>query len=370
MLKHKPTSAKLNTGSLKINRILSLMPCLLELNIHVGVPLAGILRKGQLPTVRKLSVAINQEGPDYEATSIIRACPDVTLLRLNLTGRRIRNQDGDGVSRPECRRALEAAAALGSLRAVEMFRFGSILRNLEVQRFGGTLRLHYASAIDAENGWIPGDLKGNVETPDVSALTSNNTNKSAVIKEYFLNISSLALYGNVGYDDPRRDHARISVGQILRSRVKMWDWTKLTAFQDLLIECGGITNLSSLTMTTEPIDIWRWSSQYDGSLFFADPDQDQEPDQEEDEEEDEELCLGGGANGRVCPRAVGKAFETCTNLRKLSFVSVNEVRTWATASVDPGAHGADEKVFKTCDSVNSKYALRMTRLGYSTDRWF
>ena len=136
------------------------MPCLLELNIHIGVPLAGILSQGQLPAVRTLSVAINQEGPVYEATSIIRACPDVTLLRLNLTGKRIQNRDGAGVSRPECRRALEAAAALESLRALEMFRFGSILRGLEVERIGGTLSFHYADPANGENGWIPDDLKG------------------------------------------------------------------------------------------------------------------------------------------------------------------------------------------------------------------
>ena len=152
----------------------------------------------------------------------------------------------------------------------------------------------------------------------------------------------------------------------------MWEWTELTAFQDFLTECGGITNLSSLTMTTEAIDIWQWISEYDGSLFFTDPDQDpdQNEDEDEDEDEDEEIWSGGGDKSCVHPHVVGKAFETCTNLRELSFVFAHEMRTWAIVETGQEAHGADGKVFKTCDSVNLKHALCMSRTDYSSDRWF
>ena len=42
---------------------------------------------------------INQIGDIYEATSVIRACPKVTLLRLNLSGPRFQTADGNGSSR-------------------------------------------------------------------------------------------------------------------------------------------------------------------------------------------------------------------------------------------------------------------------------
>lgn len=163
MLKPEPQNTQSSRGSLRINKLLRHMPLLLELNIHVGVPLSGIMRQGQLPTVRTLSVPINQDGPAYETTSIIRACPNVTLLRLNLTGKPIRtgDDDGDGVSRPECRRALEAAAALGSLRALEVFKFGSTQQVLMMQSLS-----HIFGALGSpcvENGWVPDDLKGTLE---------------------------------------------------------------------------------------------------------------------------------------------------------------------------------------------------------------
>lgn len=126
---------------------MSLMPRLRELNIHLRVPISGILSKGQLPTVETLSVPINQIGDIYEAASVIRACPKVTLLRLNLSGPSFQAADSNGMCRPETRRALEAAAKLGSLRDLELSKFGTSIWDLA----GGVVR---------EDGWVLGDLKG------------------------------------------------------------------------------------------------------------------------------------------------------------------------------------------------------------------
>ena len=121
------------------------MPRLRELNIHLGVALSGILEQGQLPTVTTLSVPINQFFRGFEATSIIRACPNVTLLRLNLDGDFVWATRGNGpcLLWDSAERALEAAAALKSLRDLEMFKFSS----------------NYHTEVP-ENGWLPRDLKG------------------------------------------------------------------------------------------------------------------------------------------------------------------------------------------------------------------
>lgn len=189
------------------------MPRLRELNIHGGVPLFGILRQGQLPTVRTLSVPINQYGPVYEVTSIIQACPNVVLLRLNVNGEPIWTGDGSEVSSPECRRALEAATALRSLQALEMFKFGSIYEILEVDISAGTYRFGDWHSHGRENGWVPEDLKGMGKAPKTSGLMNDTVLiQGSVIKKYFPHICSLALYGNVEYD-LEDSHVTISVGQ-------------------------------------------------------------------------------------------------------------------------------------------------------------
>lgn len=160
MVKPRPCNAKSSRRLFRVNSLLKHMPRLIELNIHVGVPLSGILRQGQLPTVRTLSVSINQGGPAYESTSIIRACPNVTLLRLNLTGRPILTRDGDEVHRPECRGALEAAAQLGSLRALEVFKFGRPQETLEIHGSSGLFSLMYLESHSVGYGLVPDDLKG------------------------------------------------------------------------------------------------------------------------------------------------------------------------------------------------------------------
>lgn len=171
MVKPRPPNVMSSRGSLRANRLVKHMPRLVELNIHVGVPLYGMLRNGQLPTVRTLSVPINQVAPVYESTHIIQACPNVTLLRLNITAKLIRTGDGHSYP-PECRRALQAAAALGSLRALEMFKFGG---SYEVDRFSSFFA--YVPALyHKENGWVPGDLKGMWKYLHMCALKNDDTN--------------------------------------------------------------------------------------------------------------------------------------------------------------------------------------------------
>lgn len=136
------------------------MPRLRELNIQVGVPLFGILREGQLPSVTTLSVPIRQYGPVYEVTSIIRACPNVVLLRLNVNGEPepIWTGGGSRLSNSKCRRALEAAAALESLQALEMFKSGDFYPH------------------GCEDGWVPVDLKGLYKASKTCGLTNDGTN--------------------------------------------------------------------------------------------------------------------------------------------------------------------------------------------------
>lgn len=176
MVKPNPYNTESMRSSLRTDGLLSHMPGLVELNIHVGVPLMGILSQGKLPTVRTLSVPINQVGPAYEATHIIRACPNVTLLRLNITGQSIRTGDGDGVSRPECRRALEAAAALGSLRALEMFKFGRAQDIQEWDESSGIFSVVSVESLPVKSGWVPDDLKGKWKSLHKFALTNDDTN--------------------------------------------------------------------------------------------------------------------------------------------------------------------------------------------------
>lgn len=172
MVKPRPRNVNSSRGSLRANRLIKHMPRLVELNMHVGVPLYGMLRNGQLATVRTLSVPINQVAPVYESTHIIQACPNVTLLRLNITGQLIRTGDCDKVYRPECQRALKAAAALESLRALEMFKFGSY----EVCRFSHFFGYNSSGLHHKENGWVPGDLKGMWKYLHMCALTNVDTN--------------------------------------------------------------------------------------------------------------------------------------------------------------------------------------------------
>lgn len=176
VVKPRPRNTESIRGSLRTDRLLSHMPRLVELNIHVGVPLIGILSQGKLPTVKTLSVPINQVGPAYEATHIIRACPNVTLLRLNITGQSIRTGDGDGVSRPECRRALEEAATLGSLRALEMFKFGRAQDIQEWDVSSGFFSVVHVESLSMKSGWIPDDLKGTWKSLHKFAPTNDDTN--------------------------------------------------------------------------------------------------------------------------------------------------------------------------------------------------
>lgn len=143
------------------------MPRLRELNIHVGVPLLGILREGALPTVKTLSVPINQYGPVYDVTSIIRACPNVVLLRMNVNGapEPIWTGGSSELSDTKCRRALEAAAALGSLQALEMFKFGNLYETLEVDMPAGMYRFGDFDPRGWGNGWVPEDLEGLYKAP-------------------------------------------------------------------------------------------------------------------------------------------------------------------------------------------------------------
>lgn len=167
VLKPKPYNTKFNRGSLRINGLLSHMPRLRELNIHVGVPLFGILREEALPTVKTLSVPINQYGPVYDVTSIIRACPNVLLLRMNVNGEPepIWTGGRSELSHSKCRRALEAAAALGSLQALEMFKSASLYESLEVDIPAGTYMLGDFDPYGWGNGWVPEDLKGLYKAP-------------------------------------------------------------------------------------------------------------------------------------------------------------------------------------------------------------
>lgn len=176
VVKPRPRNTESIRGSLMTDGLLRHMPRLVELNIHVGVPLMGILRQGKLPTVKTLSVPISQAGPAYEATHIIRACPNVSLLRLNINGQSIRTGDGDGVSSPECRRALEAAAALGSLRALEMFKFG---RAQDIQEWDESSCIFSVVSVESlpmKSGWVPDDLKGTWKNLHKFGLTNDDTN--------------------------------------------------------------------------------------------------------------------------------------------------------------------------------------------------
>lgn len=141
----------INTDSSKFNQLMSLMPRLRELNIHLKVPLGGMLSEGQLPLVKTLSVPINQVGAGCEATSIIQACPNVTRLRLNISGpvrfQTVDTQAVPRVCRPEARRALEAAAALKRLRDLELSKFPT--RDTKRNARDGL-----------GQGWVPGDLQG------------------------------------------------------------------------------------------------------------------------------------------------------------------------------------------------------------------
>lgn len=146
------------TDSSKFNQLMNLMPRLRELNIDLKVPLKGILSEGQLPLVKTLSVPINQAGDGCEATSIIRACPNVKRLRLNISGplqfQTLDIKSVPRVCRPEAHRALEAAAALKSLRHLELSKFPTRCSEWNT----GSPDVMPSDGLG--NGWVPGDLQG------------------------------------------------------------------------------------------------------------------------------------------------------------------------------------------------------------------
>ncbi|POS68646.1 hypothetical protein DHEL01_v212960 [Diaporthe helianthi] len=213
----------MNTGPAKFNQLVNLMPRLRELNIHLKVPLGGILPEGQLPLVKTLSVPINQAGAGCEATSIIRACPNVARLRLNLSGPLdFQTLDANGVfrvCRPEPRRALEAAAALKSLRDLELSKFPT--RSLKW--YAGDRHTFPSDGLG--DGWLPGDLKA--------------------IVGYLPDMSSLALYGKSGI--PRTSTPHMQAG------------TRRATPLGFVFECAGMANLNRLSLTIEMISMHRLS---------------------------------------------------------------------------------------------------------------
>lgn len=148
VLKPRSRNPEPSIDPAKMDKLLYLVPQLCELNIDLGFELANMFEYKHLPSVRTLSVPINQGAPIYEATSIIRACPNITSLRLNVGGGRLRNPKDGMVWSPECRRALEAAAALASLQ------------NLELFKTGNTRLMDLLDGFVMENGWVPNDMKG------------------------------------------------------------------------------------------------------------------------------------------------------------------------------------------------------------------
>ncbi|KAJ0116134.1 hypothetical protein J7T55_005080 [Diaporthe amygdali] len=285
-----------------MDKLLYLVPQLCELNIDLGFELASMFGYKHLPTVRTLSVPINQGEPIYEATSIIRACPNIISLRLNVGGGRLQNPKDGMVWSPECRRALEAAAALESLQNLEMFKTGN------------TRLMDLLDGFVMENGWVPNDMK--------------------VIEHYFPGISSLALYGHFGYDVSR---------------------FRNTTPLDLTAACGGLTNLNSLTMTTEGMTDWEYMEGQRRNRNL--------------EEMDLEYWRHV-TNEDVMGPYVRKASTVCRNLQEISFVYAYAGCTYSAVSTDQESCEVTAEVIKVREFVNSKYALRARRRDGARYQWF